>query len=80
MIEQLDLRWLPLTLAPVFTSGQTSAAPVKLAFVYAGMGAQWWAMGRRLFQEEPIFRNVILEIDRLFQPLAGWSLIRDVAG
>ncbi|MEZ4726491.1 MAG: type I polyketide synthase [Caldilineaceae bacterium] len=74
LIEQLDALVAGDT-GPGITSGQTSAAPVKLAFVYAGMGAQWWAMGRRLFQEEPIFRNVILEIDRLFQPLAGWSLV-----
>jgi len=74
LIAQLDALVAGDT-GPGIASGQTSDAPVKLAFVYAGMGAQWWAMGRQLFQEEPIFRNVILEVDRLLQPLAGWSLV-----
>ncbi|MCX6047813.1 MAG: type I polyketide synthase, partial [Chloroflexi bacterium] len=56
-------------------SGQVVETPIQLAFVYAGMGTQWWAMGRQLFQDEPIFREAVLAVDRLLQPLAGWSLI-----
>ena len=47
----------------------------KLAFVFPGMGPQWWGMGRRLLAEEPVFRREIEAIDRLLQPLAGWSLV-----
>jgi len=45
-----------------------------LAFVYTGMGPQWWAMGRELIQSEPIVRSTIEEIDEYFVGLAGWSL------
>jgi acyl transferase domain-containing protein/acyl carrier protein len=45
-----------------------------LAFVYTGMGPQWWAMGRELIQSEPIVRSTIEEIDEYFVALAGWSL------
>ncbi|MCE7984893.1 MAG: SDR family NAD(P)-dependent oxidoreductase [Caldilinea sp. CFX5] len=56
-------------------SGQSSDEAMQLAFVYAGMGTQWWAMGRQLFQDEPIFREAIVAVDQLLQPLAGWSLV-----
>jgi acyl transferase domain-containing protein len=47
----------------------------KLAFVFPGMGPQWWGMGRRLLSEEPVFRRELEEIDGLLRPLAGWSLL-----
>ena len=48
----------------------------KIAFVFSGMGQQWWAMGRRLLEEEPVFRNIIDECDALFGRHTGeWSLI-----
>ena len=28
----------------------------RLAFVCSGMGPQWWAMGRQLLEQEPVFR------------------------
>lgn len=60
---------------PSVAIGQAGTEPIKLAFVYAGMGTQWWAMGRQLWQEEPLFRDALQEVDRIFHPLAGWSLI-----
>ncbi|MEO1334242.1 MAG: acyltransferase domain-containing protein, partial [Myxococcota bacterium] len=35
------------------------ASPRRLAFVYTGMGLQWWGMGRALYRDEPIFRKAI---------------------
>lgn len=55
-------------------TGQVADAPVKLGFVYAGMGTQWWAMGRELLAESALFLNAIEEVDQHFQPLAGWSI------
>lgn len=47
----------------------------KIAFVYSGMGQQWWAMGRELFAAEPVFRDVIIQCDALFRHHTGhWSL------
>ena len=49
-----------------------------VAFVLAGQGPQWWAMGRRLLEEEAVFVNFIKRCDGVFQPLAGWSLEREL--
>jgi acyl transferase domain-containing protein/ubiquinone/menaquinone biosynthesis C-methylase UbiE len=46
----------------------------KLAFVFSGMGQQWWAMGRQLLEEEPVFRKVIEQCDALLRQYADWSL------
>ena len=31
----------------------------RLAFVCSGQGPQWWAMGRQLLEQEPVFRATI---------------------
>jgi acyl transferase domain-containing protein/acyl carrier protein len=50
----------------------------KVAFVYTGMGPQWWGMGHQLLQEQPLFRAVAEEIDAKFQALSGWSLLDEM--
>ena len=44
-------------------------------FVCSGMGQQWWAMGRELLAQEPVFRRALEEVSELFGELAGWSLL-----
>lgn len=56
-------------------TGEVADDSVQLAFVYAGMGTQWWAMGRELLAESSVFLNAVQQIDQLFQPLAGWSVL-----
>jgi acyl transferase domain-containing protein/NADPH:quinone reductase-like Zn-dependent oxidoreductase/thioesterase domain-containing protein/acyl carrier protein len=53
----------------------TSGPPV---FVFAGQGPQWWAMGRQLLEREPIFRDVMRDVDEHVQRLAGWSLLTEM--
>jgi acyl transferase domain-containing protein len=50
----------------------------RLAFVFSGMGPQWWAMGRQLIEQEPVFRNAIERTDAALRPLAGWSLLEEM--
>jgi 1-acyl-sn-glycerol-3-phosphate acyltransferase len=50
----------------------------KLAFVFAGMGPQWWGMGRQLMKEERVFQDVLEECDQLLRPLSKWSLIEQL--
>ncbi len=45
-----------------------------LAFVFTGMGPQWWAMGRELLESEPVAASAVEEVDAHFQALAGWSI------
>ncbi|MGE5783545.1 MAG: type I polyketide synthase, partial [Myxococcales bacterium] len=53
----------------------------RLAWVFTGMGPQWWAMGRELLKVEPVFAQTLRELDGLFLRLSGWSpldeLLRD---
>ena len=74
-----DLRTKCAELAEELVSrAPTATEPAKsrrLAFVFSGMGPQWWGMGRELYLEEPVFRAALDRCDRLFQARAGWSLL-----
>jgi acyl transferase domain-containing protein/NADPH:quinone reductase-like Zn-dependent oxidoreductase/NAD(P)-dependent dehydrogenase (short-subunit alcohol dehydrogenase family) len=50
----------------------------KLLFVYTGMGPQWWAMGRQLYQTEKVFREAVEECDDVFRELSGWSILDEM--
>lgn len=43
----------------------------SIAFVYTGMGPQWWGMGRELLRNEPVFAEVV---DACDQVLARFGL------
>lgn len=44
-------------------------------FVFTGMGPQWWGMGRELLKCEPIFLATAEVCDKIFQNIAGWSIL-----
>jgi len=72
--------YLDGTTLPGMRSGlATAALSAGLVFVYTGMGAQWWAMGRELLRDEPVFRSTVERIDKIFQNQAGWSLLDELA-
>jgi acyl transferase domain-containing protein/NADPH:quinone reductase-like Zn-dependent oxidoreductase/acyl carrier protein len=50
----------------------------KLAFVYTGMGPQWWGMGRELLKTEPVFRKTVETCDTFIQGIGGWSLMEEL--
>ena len=50
----------------------------KLAFIFGGMGTQWWAMGRQLLNENAIFRDTIEQCDQLLFKYAKWSLMEEL--
>lgn len=47
----------------------------RIVFTATGQGGQWWAMGRRLLEDNALFRAWVQEFDALFAPGAGWSVI-----
>ncbi|HEY9088384.1 MAG TPA: type I polyketide synthase [Anaerolineaceae bacterium] len=51
----------------------------KPAFIFSGQGPQWWAMGRGLFEREPVYRQAIERIDAMLRPYTGWSLIEELS-
>jgi acyl transferase domain-containing protein/surfactin synthase thioesterase subunit/acyl carrier protein len=50
----------------------------KLAFVFPGQGPQWWAMGRELWQQEPVFCEVLKQCDDLLCSYVRWSLVEEL--
>lgn len=50
----------------------------KLAFIYAGNGAQWVGMGQLLLAESDVFRTVIDDLDQRIAATAGFSVIQEL--
>ncbi|WP_341529635.1 type I polyketide synthase [Nostoc sp. UHCC 0302] len=50
----------------------------KVVFVFSGQGPQWWAMGRELLEQEPVFRAAIAECDALIKFHTNWSLLTEL--
>ncbi|OQS16292.1 hypothetical protein B0T36_05880 [Nocardia donostiensis] len=46
----------------------------KVAFLFNGQGPQWYAMGRTLLETSPVYRDKILECDRLAGQYIDWSI------
>jgi len=72
LIEKLEAYSNGETLAGV-SFNQAQENP-KLVYVFTGMGPQWWAMGRELYEKEPVFRATVDRCDEIFKGIAGWSL------
>ncbi len=47
----------------------------KLTFVFPGQGSQWLGMGQQLFEQEPVFREVMERIDEAMRPHVSWRLV-----
>lgn len=51
----------------------------KVAFVFTGQGAQWWAMGRELIEAYPIFKSTITEANGYLQAMGcTWDLLEEL--
>lgn len=50
----------------------------KVAYVYTGMGPQWWKMGREMMESEPVFLATVQECDAVFQSISGWSILEEL--
>ncbi|HEV8319553.1 MAG TPA: type I polyketide synthase, partial [Vicinamibacterales bacterium] len=50
----------------------------KLAFVFAGQGSQWWAMGRDLMAKGPAFLHAIEECDEIFRRHGHISILEEL--
>lgn len=46
----------------------------KCAFIFTGMGPQYWGMGMELYEKNESARKVFDKCDEIWLPLAGWSL------
>ncbi len=60
-------------------SGRSGGRLGRLALVYSGNGAQWHGMARELLAESALARRVVARVDRIFEPLTGWSIAAEFA-
>ena len=74
LVEHLDAFLAGETRLSMSSGRRSPGQSHKLAFVFSGMGPQWWAMGRQLLQEEPVFREVIKHCEALLRQHVDWSL------
>jgi acyl transferase domain-containing protein len=62
-------------------SGQAPAGgPGRVAFVFAGQGAQWPGMGTELAAASPAFAARLAECSAALEPLTGWRVEDVLAG
>ncbi|UJR38870.1 hypothetical protein I4U23_031538 [Adineta vaga] len=52
----------------------------KICFVFSGQGPQWWAMGRQLYESEPVFTRWIQLIDAEMTNINNgeWCLLEEL--
>ncbi|MFL6139503.1 MAG: SDR family NAD(P)-dependent oxidoreductase [Frankiaceae bacterium] len=71
--EQLSTA-LDKQLAQLDKGGRRAADLRKVAFLFTGQGSQYAGMGAPLYHRYPLFRELVDECDRLFQPLLDRSV------
>lgn len=65
--------------ASVLETGTALDAVSDPVWVFSGNGSQWSGMGRALLAD-PVFRGAVAEVDQHFEPMAGYSLLAELAG
>ncbi|MET9702714.1 type I polyketide synthase [Streptomyces griseus] len=58
----------------------TAADRGRVAFVFPGQGAQWWGMGRSLWEQNDAFREAVTACDEALAPHTGFSVAAVVRG
>ncbi|CAF1329463.1 unnamed protein product, partial [Adineta steineri] len=61
-------------------SRPTKPLAQKICFVFSGQGPQWWAMGRQLYESEPLFNKWINLIDAEMTKVNNgeWKLLEEL--
>ena len=51
---------------------------LKTVFMFSGQGSQYFQMGQQLFEQNPIFRQSMLEMDQLVRKFGGYSVLEEL--
>ena len=63
----------------VVSYGEVKFSNPKIVFMFGGQGSQWYAMGRQLFETEPVFKEAVLAVNNLVRDSGKtWSLIDEL--
>jgi len=66
------------TKTPLAFRGHVAGQEPRIAFMFTGQGAQYAGMGRRLYESEPKFREVMNRCEARYRELQGRSLLEIV--
>ncbi|PSN61205.1 hypothetical protein BS50DRAFT_562674 [Corynespora cassiicola Philippines] len=68
-----------LSSGKIFPAKQEFEAP-RLGWVFTGQGAQWWAMGRELYQQYPVYAAALDKADSHLRSIgADFSLLEELS-
>lgn len=65
---------------PLASWKQASKSP-RLGFIFTGQGAQWYAMGRQLIEQNGLFKSILLECESVLKTLPdapSWSIVDEL--
>ncbi len=77
LIAQID-EWLSSAPATGHRVTRREGDAPRPAFVFSGMGPQWWGMGQQLYEREPVFAAFMRRADAAFQAVSGWSILDEM--
>ncbi|WP_080290196.1 type I polyketide synthase [Pseudomonas syringae] len=63
----------------ILETGTSLSVASEPVWVFSGNGSQWSGMARALMDDK-VFSDAVAEVDTLFIPLAGYSLLAELAG
>ncbi len=69
-----------------YTSGQecsgvrcrNESKDTRIVFVFTGMGPQWYAMGRELYNTDRVFKETVCKLDKEFSKYLSWSIVDEM--
>ncbi|TQV84279.1 SDR family NAD(P)-dependent oxidoreductase [Exilibacterium tricleocarpae] len=62
----------------VLDSSSLEGEKATLAYVFTGMGPQWYAMGAELYEAYPVFKDFVDKADTIFTEISGWSIFSEM--
>ncbi|CAF1008153.1 unnamed protein product [Adineta steineri] len=80
--EQINAFLVEETLPGLSIFVRPTISLAKICFVFSGQGPQWWAMGRQLYESEPVFTRWIQLIDAEMTKINNgeWCLLEELIG